>query len=537
MGIIENPINANITVRSQLIGEKLVNIFMETLDSRCEETEELFLESEVQSFTELPTSQLEEIAGSSNPSEESELSDFQPSPKRPKYEQVPLEVKIKVVNMAREHPAWSLSTLQHQGSSKLRHKGMLNIWEKEIHSGGTRYDKLNTIDKWVYDRFVEARGSNEQVTTRTLQEWGLAAANQYLAPDFQFIASESWVIAFKKHHRIRQRKVTKLVSSKEVYSMEEILNAADRFQKQTAALIPHFDKNFVINTDQTGCSYRCDVKRTLTNTGERSVLVAVGDVNKVTHSYTAQYSITAAGRLLPKVFLCLQEPGGKFGPRVSETVNVLEAQYKNVAVTCSTSGKLTSRLFEQYLDTVLKPYVRKEKFLLLLDSWGGQTNGAIYDERFTDDDNMPTSTVKVIPPKCTPLCQPCDVYFYRQVKHFISRLQNCTYLLQQKRQITSREDAIKIHSLVHNQLSAPVFSHMLQYAWYASKLVQDRNYVFRNVHEVCFPSEIRKKNCDCNNYSFLRCAWCRKFLCFVCFYDNFHPEACNNTAASMSSSC
>ena len=104
-------------------------------------------------------------------------------------------------------------------------------------------------------------------------------------------------------------------------------------------------------------------------------------------------------------------------------------------------------------------------------------------------DNAGTCTIKVIPPKCTPLCQPCDVYFYRQVKNFIKRLQNCSILIEQKREITSREDCIKIHSIVHHQLSAPIFENMLRYAWFASKLTDERE-VFMNVNEVCFSLDI-----------------------------------------------
>ena len=47
--------------------------------------------------------------------------------------------------------------------------------------------------------------------------------------------------------------------------------------------------------------------------GQKKVEVDIGDVNKVTHSYTAQYTITALDKLLPKVILCLQEQSGKFG--------------------------------------------------------------------------------------------------------------------------------------------------------------------------------------------------------------------------------
>ncbi|GLV38542.1 hypothetical protein CBL_05102 [Carabus blaptoides fortunei] len=55
--------------------------------------------------------------------------------------------------------------------------------------------------------------SNENVTTRTLQQWALAAAAPFQTDDFAFQASPSWVKSFKKIHRIKQRKVTKYLST------------------------------------------------------------------------------------------------------------------------------------------------------------------------------------------------------------------------------------------------------------------------------------------------------------------------------------
>lgn len=40
--------------------------------------------------------------------------------------------------------------------------------------------------------------------------------------------------------------------------------------------------------------------------GSKTVFVKRKDMNKVTHSYTAQYTITLSGQLLPLVFVCLQ---------------------------------------------------------------------------------------------------------------------------------------------------------------------------------------------------------------------------------------
>lgn len=40
------------------------------------------------------------------------------------------------------------------------------------------------------------------------------------------------------------------------------------------------------------------------------------------------------------MFLCLQEPTGMFGPRFQQIINMLMADFNNVIVTCSKSGKL-----------------------------------------------------------------------------------------------------------------------------------------------------------------------------------------------------
>ncbi|GFU29024.1 HTH CENPB-type domain-containing protein [Trichonephila clavipes] len=180
--------------------------------------------------------------------------------------------------------------------------------------------------------------------------------------------------------------------------------------------------------------------------------------------------MTLSGKLLPTVFICLQEANGNFGPRVHKiSRRVCENIYKRCHYILKV-WQADNSIVQDFLIDVMKPYVKEEKFLFLIDSWGGQTNPVLCDEIFRDDKGIPTCTMKVIPPKCTPLVQLCDVYFYRQVKNFIKRLQNCAYIIEQDREISSREDCIKIQSLVHHQLSAPIFCCMLKYAWFAAKL-------------------------------------------------------------------
>ena len=131
-------------------------------------------------------------------------------------------------------------------------------------------------------------------------------------------------------------------------------------------------------------------------------------------------------------------------------------------------------------------------------------------------------TVEVIPPHCTPYCQPCDVYFFRQVKNFIKKIQNRVEVLQNDEYMPNkREDGIKIHSLIHHQLCAPIFKPMILYTWFSSKVISKIE-EFVNVNQVCFPNDTRREKCDCQKVSFIRCALCKIFLCFWCFYEKYH---------------
>ncbi|XP_076284711.1 uncharacterized protein LOC143211135 [Lasioglossum baleicum] len=118
---------------------------------------------------------------------------YEPEEKKRHWDNVSLDTKIKTVTLARRNPSWSLSTLQSKGSKCLKNKKYLLRWENYIKDGGTIYDKYNAINQWTYDRFKEARANFQQVTTRDLQQWALAAASQYKTDNFQFKASKHWI--------------------------------------------------------------------------------------------------------------------------------------------------------------------------------------------------------------------------------------------------------------------------------------------------------------------------------------------------------
>lgn len=203
----------------------------------------------------------EEAHESTTSSSESESAP--PPSKKRKTQHASLTEKVKSVTLARLHPTWSLQTLQKRGCFHLKRKDHISRWEKEIYKGGTNFDKYCHIEKWTYDRFVEARDARAFVSTRTLQEWAMSAAMQHIGPTFQFTASHSWVVRFKQRHRIRQRQVTKYVSGRIIRSLEEIQFSASVFQHQVRSVAAKLSPDFVINTDQTGCEYRVGIRRCL----------------------------------------------------------------------------------------------------------------------------------------------------------------------------------------------------------------------------------------------------------------------------------
>jgi hypothetical protein len=52
--------------------------------------------------------------------------------------------------------------------------------------------------------------------------------------------------------------------------------------------------------------------------------------------------------------------------------------------------------------------------------------------------------VKIIPPECSSLHQPCDVYFYGQVENYVGQLQNCPVLAAANYGLSSVGNTVQI---------------------------------------------------------------------------------------------
>ena len=168
--------------------------------------------------------------------------------------------------------------------------------------------------------------------------------------------------------------------------------------------MPQYNEDSVLNTDQVGLQLEFPATKTLSYRREKTTLAAVWSRNASTHSYTVQPTISMSGKIVGPIYICRKEING----RLSDNIKANLPQMKNVVVTCSASGKLTTSLVEYWHDKCLIPSLLSEKTLLISDSWSGQTHDkGIYD-------SMKELKRLEIPWKITSKIQPLDVFFNRQ---------------------------------------------------------------------------------------------------------------------------
>ena len=224
---------------------------------------------------------------------------------------------------------------------------------------------------------------------------------------------------------------------------EGIKKSADQFVSDVRALLPKYNEDFVLNTDQSGLELEIHSNRTLSHQGEKITLSAVRSINETTHSYTVQPMISLSGKIVDPIYLCLKEPKG----RMSDNIKAHLYKADHVVVTCSASGKLTTSLVEYWCDHVLLPSISlSSRSVLLSDSWSWQSDAkGIYKKT--------KGLYRLeIPSKTTPKIQSLDVFFNRQYKVIAHRVYDLVILDDINIHLTERNNVIRLHSLIHNQL-------------------------------------------------------------------------------------
>ncbi|CAF2879796.1 unnamed protein product [Rotaria sp. Silwood2] len=112
------------------------------------------------------------------------------------------------------------------------------------------------------------------------------------------------------------------------------MKQAKTFVHEVKQNIPHFKIIHILNADQSSFNYEEFSTRTLSTSDERSTVDRITSSKAFTHSRTIMPIINIAGNVVGLVFICSQEPLGRLGPRVVQSMH----KARNIHVTCSKSG-------------------------------------------------------------------------------------------------------------------------------------------------------------------------------------------------------
>ena len=403
----------------------------------------------------------------------------------------------------------SWKAFQHR-FRKVKNHSYIERFRKYVEHGGTKQQKLDQIDQYTYEKLEKARYEFHFVHDIHLKRSALQKAREI--NDRTFEASDSWVLHFKRRHALCSRKVTKLITQRDIADADTINESAKDFVSKIKKLCQRYRARNVLNTDQSGLEIKMVGNRTLSFKGEKTTLGKVRSINNTSHSYTVQFITSLTGEPIGTCYLCLKENNGY----MSENIKKDLFQASNVTVTCSKSGKLTSSLVEYWIQNVLKPAVGNEKVLLLLDVWGGQTDQKLYS-------TMKHLRLEIIPKKTTSMIQPLDLTFNRQYKRLIRTIYDHVRLYDINCNLSQRNNIIKLTSLCYNQICSKKFVPMHRYSWFRGGYLEKDPGPFDNVEELCF----RFRNFDCHkkkctNIPLIRCSYCEKVLCFNHFFDLYH---------------
>lgn len=403
----------------------------------------------------------------------------------------------------------------HNRFKSLPNQSYVSLFRNYLQRQGTKQQKCRAIDKITYDKFINARERALPIHDLDLQRWALKTADEVKLNNFH--ASHGWLINFKRRHGIVSRRITNMVTRHDVENYNVVQKSKQDFLVQYYHLLSDYSPSEVINTDQSGVEKEVHSSRTLSAIGMKKVYGIVSSKNACTHSYTVQPSISLDGKVVGPILLCLQEINGRMG----ETVKKKLFKPANVVITCSSSGKLTSSLVAYWRDKCLLPNIGK-RCLLLSDSWGGHKDQKLYEKKNCDGKEVLRLE---IPKRTTSELQPLDCFYNRQMKNFIKKIYNRVALDQIPIHLYERNNIIKLVSLMHDQLSAPVFQLMVKYSWFSAGLLKQNPSPFSTVNEICFPSITSYEQCElqaCVEGVFITCAHCSKKMCFNHFFIDYH---------------
>ncbi|CAF4112054.1 unnamed protein product [Rotaria sp. Silwood2] len=200
-------------------------------------------------------------------------------------------------------------------------------------------------------------------------------------------------------------------------------------------------------------------------------------MNNITHSYTVQPITSADSQLLHKFFLILQEKENEFGKRVDKDLIVPQ----NVVVRASKSGKSSDEQHRIFSNEVLRSLVGR-KFLLFLDCWRIQADLKKIRAVFPHQD----SQLLIFPKGSTGYIQPQDQSLFRSWRFIHEKIEHYIHINRTEMNLSNRQYFVNMHSIIHNQLSAPQFKSLIKSGFVQTKILNEIVGEINKPKEMCF---------------------------------------------------
>ena len=122
-----------------------------------------------------------------------------------------------------------------------------------------------------------------------------------------FKASPHWIWNFKRTYKIVSRKVNKFITRSYGTDTAQLNEIASTFVNNVKPRIRDIGTNNTFNADESGFNLELHSGRTLAEQRTKSVTAVVQSISATTHSYTIFPTTSAFGKLLPPLFIVLQE--------------------------------------------------------------------------------------------------------------------------------------------------------------------------------------------------------------------------------------
>lgn len=142
------------------------------------------------------------------------------------------------------------------------------------------------------------------------------------------------------------------------------------------------------------------------------VEVVAKNVSATQHSYTILPIIKADGTLGEKLYVVLQEPGGRFPQKGHVMLDNL------IVRAASTHIMTKSLMLDWFKECVAHPSSPREQ-LVLVDSWSSFKDHASIQSVVPPGKKL---TIRNIPAGTTSFAQPLDIYFFHPFKAMVKRV-------------------------------------------------------------------------------------------------------------------